>query len=165
MGEIGDKRLLNDSNFQFESCGGERNNIRPQKCASDTNPNDVLSRTGRRIISRRGSFVAGSKIEHFDGYGRRGPRTLQSRATEVLGEPSLDYDRSERRNRSAVSRGKEVLGETCLDNDKSRRRGRTCFTRRKDGLTFSSPDIGRSRRRYRTSSARSTEGLGDLSLD
>lgn len=46
-------------------------NVEPKKPAPDAELQGKASRKVGRKVSRRGSFVAGSKIERFDGSGRR----------------------------------------------------------------------------------------------
>ncbi|CAJ1942972.1 unnamed protein product [Cylindrotheca closterium] len=144
------------------SYGGKRRNFPPQKSASDADPGDVLARTGgRTMISRRGSFVAGSKIEHFNGRNRNFP----SRVKEGLGDLSLEFDRSDRRNRTISSRSKEGLGELSLDNNGSKRRHRTVSTRSKEGRRVLSLENSGSSQIKRTLSAQSEESFGNLKLE
>lgn len=195
------KRLSNGSKSQRHRSGstgskaevGNRSNFPPQKSMSDADPSDVFARTNRTMISRRGSFVAGSKIEHFDPRSRN----FHSRVKEGFGDLGLEYDRSDRRNRTTSSRTKEGLGELTLDNNESKRRHRTAGRRvlslensktsnqmkrtgsgqsqenlRRQSLeecrrdsTSSRRSTGSARRGKRPSSSKVKQGLGNLTLD
>jgi len=163
--EILNKRLSNGSKNQRmrsgspglkgEAYGETRRNFPPQKSASDADPGDVLARTGRKMISRRGSFVAGSKIEHFDGRNRN----FHSRVKEGLGDLSLEFDRSDRRNRPMSSR--TGPGELNLDSSGSTGRRR----HRAGGRRVLSLDNSGSSQMKCTPSARSEESHRGQSLE
>lgn len=147
------------SRVEALSYSGKRINIQPQRCASDADPGDVLARTGRKMISRRGSFVAGSKIEHFDGRNRNFP----SRVKEGLGDLSVEFNRSDRLKRTSSARGKQGLGDLNgdlnLDTNGSKRRHRG-----NEGRRVLSLESNGSSRLKRTISSQSEESFGKLSM-